>query len=170
MGGLVVIASVPIGAKQKVKSVLWFCWLNWHCKKIIIIHCMIHIIEINIQHYHEKYCITIPGSHCECTHEFTSEIARVRGTQTYSSIHSRSVLLLLLRCRGHCPGNRRLICLFQQGVTRESFTLFKSPCYGRNGLNLTNAQLAVRSTHTFFMTVSYTVIVPALMFVFTLVG
>jgi hypothetical protein len=38
MGGLAAIASVPIGAKQEIKYVLWFV----NSKKYIF-HCMSHI-------------------------------------------------------------------------------------------------------------------------------
>jgi hypothetical protein len=33
------------------------------------------------KHYHGNDCIILPGSHCECTHDFTGQIARVRGSK-----------------------------------------------------------------------------------------
>jgi hypothetical protein len=108
------------------------------------------MIWITILHYHGNYCTTIPGSHCECTHEFTSQIAMIRGSKHVLFIVF--LCALLLHCGGCCLSNRILICLFQQGATKFHHVV-KSPFYRRNGLNRTNAQQshlqsAVCSKHT----------------------
>ena len=61
------------------------CWINSTDMTKNTFHCMsksVSVVWMNILYYHGHYCVTIPGSHYECTHHlFSSQIDRVRGSR-----------------------------------------------------------------------------------------
>jgi hypothetical protein len=80
---------------------------------------------MNILHYHGN-CITIPGSHFKCTHEFTSQIARVRGSK--SVLFILFLCVLLLHCGRYKPRQSKT-CLLVPARSKQA----SSRCYSRNG-------------------------------------